>query len=298
MSNPDFNPTYSTSDIWRGGDTTRCLTDDLDAMDAIHVSLPDTYAAKDHTHNGYAAADHQHATVDYDVTYAKNKKLYSVLPDGTQCDALNLCNNNGNTVVGYGHYDNGSGNTHIYGKSVNIYALNSDGTEPSDAAFIARNSNNHMLLNYTAGTDKNSSTYIYGNGVHLRTNDDDVTVDGIQLARTDKATITSLSSGWSVYSTNNTPTVRRYGNVVSLDGTLKNTSTVTLNATYVKVFTLPSGYRPSQEVLVVCQGSSVNRFMMLIKTDGSVNFGRYGTTSFPEVATGAWFPFHATWVME
>lgn len=53
MSNPDFNPTYSTDDIWRGGNTTRCLTDDLDAMDAINAALPDTYAAKNHTHDEY-----------------------------------------------------------------------------------------------------------------------------------------------------------------------------------------------------------------------------------------------------
>lgn len=54
MSNPNFAPTYSTNDIWRNTDSTRCLTDDLDAMDAIHASLPSTYAAKNHTHTGYA----------------------------------------------------------------------------------------------------------------------------------------------------------------------------------------------------------------------------------------------------
>lgn len=32
------------------------MTDDLDAMDAIHASLPSTYAAKNHTHTGYATS--------------------------------------------------------------------------------------------------------------------------------------------------------------------------------------------------------------------------------------------------
>lgn len=277
-------------------------------MDILHASLPNTYAAinhvhtgyaaSNHTHTGYAASDHQHTTVNYDVTYGKNIKIYGTLPDGTSCDAFNVSNNNGNTVIGFGHYDNNSGNTHIYGKGVNIYALNTDGTEPSDAVFIARNSNNHMLLNYTAGTDKNSSTYIYGNGVHFRTNDDDVTVDNIQIAHTDKAEISSLSSGWAVYGTGTTPTVRRYGKVVSLTGSLKNTATVTLDTTHVKVFTIPSGYRPSQELVVECQGSGMNKFALQVKTDGGVYFGRYGTDSYVTAAAGAWFTFHVTWVME
>lgn len=54
MTNPNFSPTYSTNDIWRDVDPTRCLTDDIAAMDAIHASLPSTYAAKNHTHTGYA----------------------------------------------------------------------------------------------------------------------------------------------------------------------------------------------------------------------------------------------------
>lgn len=56
MTNPNFTPNYSTNEIWRGDNAERCLTDDLDAMDAIHASLPSTYAAKNHTHTGYATS--------------------------------------------------------------------------------------------------------------------------------------------------------------------------------------------------------------------------------------------------
>ena len=38
--------------------------------------------------------------------------------------------------------------------------------------------------------------------------------------------------------------------------------------------------------------------MIQIQTDGSVNFGRYGTNTYNEVGAGAWFTFHATWIME
>ena len=61
MEETVFSGLYSTDDIWRGTNTTRCLTDDLDAMDAIHDSLPNTYAAKNHTHSGYAAKSHTHS---------------------------------------------------------------------------------------------------------------------------------------------------------------------------------------------------------------------------------------------
>lgn len=51
MANSNFNPTISTNEIWRDNDSSRCLTDDLDAMDAIHNTLPSKYAAKSHTHS-------------------------------------------------------------------------------------------------------------------------------------------------------------------------------------------------------------------------------------------------------
>ena len=226
--------------------------------------------------------------------------IYAKAPNGSYVSNIKPCNENGNCVIGWGNYDRGEGDTNIYGDNVHIYALNSDGTTPSGAVFVARNSNNHTLINHEAHLEptKISDTYIYGRAVHIDTNDTNFIVDSIQLAHTDSATITSLSSGWDVYGSSTTPTVRRYGKVVTLTGALKNTSATTLNATHVKVFTIPSGYRPSQDMIIVCQGSGANKFIMQITTSGAVNFGRYGTTSFSEVASGAWFPFHATWIME
>lgn len=55
-SEQSFIGTMSTNEIWRGNDTSRCLTDDLNAMDTIHESLPNTYAAKNHTHSAYLKA--------------------------------------------------------------------------------------------------------------------------------------------------------------------------------------------------------------------------------------------------
>lgn len=56
MSNPNFNPQHSTDEIWRGSDDTRCLTDDLDAMDILIAGKADA----NHTHTEYASASHEH----------------------------------------------------------------------------------------------------------------------------------------------------------------------------------------------------------------------------------------------
>lgn len=226
--------------------------------------------------------------------------IYAKAPSGSYVANFKPCNENGNCVIGWGNYDRGEGDTNIYGDNVHIYALNSDGTEPSGAVFVARNSNNHTLINHEAHLTpaKISDTYIYGRAVHIDTNDTNFIVDSIQLAHTDKATISSFSSGWASYGSGSNPTVRRYGKSVTLTGALKNTSAVTLNSTHVQAFTIPSGYRPSQDMIVVCQGSGINRFLLQIKTDGTVSVGRYGTTSFIEASAGSWFPFHVTWIMD
>lgn len=66
MANERFDPQMSSDKIWRGEDQERCITDDLDALEA---GLSDKasgehthpeYAAASHTHSGYAAANHDH----------------------------------------------------------------------------------------------------------------------------------------------------------------------------------------------------------------------------------------------
>ena len=160
------------------------------------------------------------------------------------------------------------------------------------------NQNNNCVIGYGNYTAENGNTHIYGVAVKAITTNNDVTVDGIQIAHTDVSTISSLSSGWVEYGTGTMPVVRRYGKVVSLTGALKNSAAVTLNTSHVKVFTIPSGYRPSQDILVLCQGSGNNEYVMQIKTSGEVYFGRYGTSSNVQASAGSWFPFHACWVME
>ena len=61
MANPNFAPTFSTDEVYRGENLNRCLTDDLDAIEADVSALETGKAAANHTHSGYAAAEHEHS---------------------------------------------------------------------------------------------------------------------------------------------------------------------------------------------------------------------------------------------
>lgn len=61
MTNPNFVPMFSSDEIFRGQDTNRCLSEDLDTIesniDSINAnidSLGDNYAMVNHTHDEYA----------------------------------------------------------------------------------------------------------------------------------------------------------------------------------------------------------------------------------------------------
>lgn len=63
MSNPNFNPIYSTLDIWRSDEQTQCLDDGLATIEADIIALGDALSNKadiDHTHGTYAAYGHNH----------------------------------------------------------------------------------------------------------------------------------------------------------------------------------------------------------------------------------------------
>lgn len=61
MANPNFTGEYSTNQIYRDQDASRCLTDDLDTMDSEIQGLSTSKAELNHTHSGYAATSHTHS---------------------------------------------------------------------------------------------------------------------------------------------------------------------------------------------------------------------------------------------
>lgn len=61
MANPNFIATMSSNEIWRDLDDTRCITDDLDTIEADIAALEEDKADTDHTHSGYAPTSHTHS---------------------------------------------------------------------------------------------------------------------------------------------------------------------------------------------------------------------------------------------
>lgn len=61
MANPNFVATMSSNEIWRDLDDTRCITDDLDAIEADIATLETDKADADHAHTGYAPSEHTHS---------------------------------------------------------------------------------------------------------------------------------------------------------------------------------------------------------------------------------------------
>ncbi len=77
MANPNFTATMSSNEIWRDLDDTRCITDDLDTIEADILELEQNKANADHTHIDYAPMSHTHP----DYAYDQHNHSYNDLSD-------------------------------------------------------------------------------------------------------------------------------------------------------------------------------------------------------------------------
>lgn len=128
-------------------------------------------------------------------------------------------------------------------------------------------------------------------------------VDGLNVSGggdTVSVQITSFSAGWGTYNSDTIPTIKKWGKVVTLTGSLKNTSVVTLDTSLTTVFTIPQEFRPTttDRIFSVCQGSGASRYLCSVFPNGNVTFERYtNTTTFSSISVGSWFPFHIVWIL-
>lgn len=97
------------------------------------------------------------------------------------------------------------------------------------------------------------------------------------------------------YTSNSNARVRKIGNIVFLQGTLKNN---TAWSTHDSILTFDKKFAPSQESRFLCQGSGLNRFLLTVRTTGICKVERYGTNQSQGITikTGAWLNVFATWV--
>ena len=107
----------------------------------------------------------------------------------------------------------------------------------------------------------------------------------------------TLSSGYAVYTSGTTLRVRKVGKIVHATGVFKNNNTLSASSN-VQFATLPSGYRPSQEQVKICQGSDAYKWLLRIKTDGAMTLSRYGTSSDASASSGRWLPYCITYMVD
>lgn len=108
----------------------------------------------------------------------------------------------------------------------------------------------------------------------------------------------TLTSSFTLYSTDDVCQYRKIGKHVQLRGVVKPTAALAGSLTGVVIFTLPTEFIPSRPCNFVCQGSSVNRWLLQVDTDGNVSFARYGTSSLAQAGVNAWLTFNAGYLLD
>ena len=107
----------------------------------------------------------------------------------------------------------------------------------------------------------------------------------------------TMASGYAVYTSGTNLRVRKVGKIVHATGVFKNNNTLSASSN-VQFATLPSGYRPSQEQVKICQGSDLYRWLLRIKADGAMTLSRYGTNSDASASSGRWLPYCITYMVD
>lgn len=106
----------------------------------------------------------------------------------------------------------------------------------------------------------------------------------------------SFTSAFKNYSTSNLLRYQRHGNVVELVGICTPTSDIAAGSDSVTICTLASGFRPTQNVYALCQGTGKASWLCTINNGGNVTFSRYGKTSYETATAGVWLPIHITFL--
>lgn len=116
----------------------------------------------------------------------------------------------------------------------------------------------------------------------------------------------TISSGWHVYNYTSTiagtPVLRRFGNMVYLNGALQPDSTVTMGTDQVVAATIPVGFRPTEMLNILSQSSGSSFFLVRITPAGSIGFSRLrdvasNNSTWTNATSGMWFPFTAFWII-
>lgn len=156
----------------------------------------------------------------------------------------------------------------------------------SGGLYIASKGRSNLSLGKT--------TYYGPEGISI-TSDNPIMPGTVQLGYEDLMTVgmtqLTAASGYSVYATSggSRPTARRtVGRIITLSGAFKNNAAVTTTADPVLLGYVPSWALPEQNMNFIVQGSQWNRFQLLIRANGRIEWCRYGNSSGTSTPAGSW----------
>ena len=110
----------------------------------------------------------------------------------------------------------------------------------------------------------------------------------------------TLTSAFKNYNNNSAfaPKIKIEGNVVTIKGIVSPVNDITNTSVENTMFTIPEKYRPiSMPMHQVCQGSGMNRWIMIVAIGGNVTMSRYGTTEMVTAPANCWLPFTITYLV-
>lgn len=131
-------------------------------------------------------------------------------------------------------------------------------------------------------SDKNT----WKNGLGIN---DVTTYDHAQFGYESNTTYYATSGG-------NQPRAYKCGRLVTLSGCIKNTAVLTATNDAVAIGSVPNDCKPITPFRCVAQGSSMNKFLLTIDTNGKIQASRYGTTGSIDFPSGTWLNISCTYI--
>lgn len=97
----------------------------------------------------------------------------------------------------------------------------------------------------------------------------------------------------------NAPRVKRCGNVICVTGIITPVEAFTSNSASVEFASgIPESWRPAIAQHCVCQGSSMNKWLLSVSPSGALAISRYGTDTLgTSCNAGAWLPFSFSYMV-
>lgn len=108
----------------------------------------------------------------------------------------------------------------------------------------------------------------------------------------------TISTGYSVYTSGTSLRVRKIGKNVLVNGVFKNNSQVTSTNNQIQFATLPSGYRPTNTQVKICQGSGVSRWLLRIYSNGQMTWERYGVSTNNTITSGSIYEYSICFMVD